>query len=135
MPLRCPKPDGDSMRSVRLVTSGAGEKPPQMQCVLAYPQTACMTSMNTGEVVELFDGGWLPRDEGLSAARMIVARHRAPAPGKPVSVGKRIAEWVYELFITTRGGCRIPGPRTVANRMSMGVERGTSHVDTQCRQA
>ena len=33
--------------------------------------------------------------------RVIVARHRAPEPGKPVRVGKRINEWVYELFITT----------------------------------
>ena len=32
---------------------------------------------------------------------MIVARHRAPAAGKGVPVGKRVGEWVYELFITT----------------------------------
>ncbi len=57
--------------------------------------------MNTGEVVELFEGGWLQLGEGLPQARVIVARHRAPAPGKPVRVGKRIGEWVYELFITT----------------------------------
>ena len=59
--------------------------------------------MNTGEVIELFDGCWLPLDDGLPAARVIVARHRAPAPGKPVRVGKCIGEWVYELFITTLG--------------------------------
>ncbi len=59
--------------------------------------------MNTGEIIELFDGGWLPLEEGLPAARVIVARHRAPAPGKSVTVGKRIGEWVYELFITTLG--------------------------------
>jgi hypothetical protein len=41
--------------------------------------------------------------DGLPAARVIVARHHAPAPGKPVTVGKRIGEWVYELFITTLG--------------------------------
>src|SRR5437763_7534384 len=33
--------------------------------------------------------------------RVIVARHHVPAPGKRVSVGKCIGEWVYELFITT----------------------------------
>jgi hypothetical protein len=32
---------------------------PQVQCVLAHPPTASATRMNTGEVVELFDGGWL----------------------------------------------------------------------------
>ncbi len=57
--------------------------------------------MNTGEVIELFEGGWLPLGEDLPQARVIVTRHRAPAKGKPVTVGKRIGEWVYELFITT----------------------------------
>lgn len=56
--------------------------------------------MNTGEVVELFDGGWLALGEGLPHVRVIVARHLA-SPDKPVRVGKRVGEWVYELFITT----------------------------------
>lgn len=59
-----------------------------------------MTRLNTGEVVELFDGGWLPLGEGLPRVRVIVARHAAPPPGKSVTVGKRIDEWVYELFLT-----------------------------------
>jgi hypothetical protein len=33
--------------------------------------------------------------------RVIVARHAAPPPGKKITVGKRVGEWVYELFITT----------------------------------
>ncbi len=91
---------------VNLVTRGGGYgmlEHPQLQRALAHPPTASVTRMNTGEVIELFDGGWLPMDEGLAAARVIVARHHAPAPGKPVTVGKRIGEWVYELFITTLG--------------------------------
>ncbi len=89
---------------VYLVTRGRGYRileHPQLQRALAHPPTASVTRMNTGEVIELFDGGWLPLDEGLPQARVIVARHRAPAPGKQVTVGKRIGEWVYELFITT----------------------------------
>jgi hypothetical protein len=91
---------------VNLVTRGRGYRMvehPQLQRALAHPPTASVTRMNTGEVIELFDGGWLPLDEGLPAARVIVARHQAPAAGKPVTVGKRIGEWVYELFITTLG--------------------------------
>ncbi len=57
--------------------------------------------MNTGQVVELFEGGWLELGEGLPHVRVIVARHPAPAPGKNIPVGKRVGEWVYELFITT----------------------------------
>ncbi len=32
--------------------------------------------------------------------RVIVARHAAPPPGKDIAVGKRVGQWVYELFIT-----------------------------------
>ena len=74
---------------------------PQIQCVLAHPPTATVTRVNSEEVVELFDGGWLQLDEGLSQTRVIVARHRAPTPDKRIPVGKRVGEWVYELFITT----------------------------------
>jgi len=74
---------------------------PQIQGVLAHPPTASVTRVNSDEVVELFDGGWLQLDAGLSQTRVIVARHPLPAPGKRVSVGKCIGEWVYELFITT----------------------------------
>jgi len=52
--------------------------------------------MNTGEVVELFDGGWLELGEGLPHVRVIVARHPAPPSGKDIPVG----EWIYELFLT-----------------------------------
>ena len=39
--------------------------------------------------------------EGLPPVRVIVARHLAPPPDKPIRVGKLIGEWVYELFLTT----------------------------------
>jgi hypothetical protein len=74
---------------------------PQIQGVLAHPPSARVTRVNSDEVVELFDGGWLQLDEALPQTRVIVARHHAPAPGKKVSVGKCIGEWVYEVFITT----------------------------------
>jgi len=74
---------------------------PQIQRVLTHPPSARVAALNTGEVVELFDGGWLPLDEGLPQVRVIVARHAAPPPGKKIAVGKRVGEWVYELFITT----------------------------------
>ena len=52
-------------------------------------------------IVDLFEGGWLELGAGLPHARVIVARHPAPPADKKVTVGKRIGEWVYELFITT----------------------------------
>src|SRR6266576_3367192 len=78
---------------IHVVTRGRGYQlleHPQIQRVLAHPPTACVQRMNTGEVVELFDGGWLPLDEGLPLVRLIVARHPAPPAGKSVTVGKRI---------------------------------------------
>jgi hypothetical protein len=89
---------------VNLVTRGRGYRileHPQLQRALAHSPTASVSRLNTGQVLELFDGGWLPLEEGLPTVRVVVARHRAPEPGKPVTVGKRIGEWVYELFITT----------------------------------
>jgi len=74
---------------------------PQIQGVLAHPPTASGTRVNSDEVVELFDGGWLQLDAGVAQTRVIVLRHHVPAAGKRVSVGKCIGEWVYELFITT----------------------------------
>jgi hypothetical protein len=49
-----------------------------------------VAALNTGEVVELFDGGWLPLDEGLPQVRVMVARHAAPPPGKKIAVGKAV---------------------------------------------
>jgi hypothetical protein len=57
--------------------------------------------MNTGEVVELFDGGWLALGEGLPHVRVIVARHPAPAKGERHCSRQGVGEWVYELFLTT----------------------------------
>jgi hypothetical protein len=91
------------LANVHVVTRGRGYQlleHPQIQRVLAYPPTACVTRLNTGEVVELFDGGWLPLGEGLPDIRVIVTRHPAPPVGKSVTVGKRIDAWVYELFLT-----------------------------------
>jgi len=92
------------LAGVYLVTRGRGYhllEHPQIQYVLAHPPAASVTGMNTGESVELFDAGWLELDEGLPQARVIVTRRRAPSPAKKVRVGKRVGEWVYELFITT----------------------------------
>ena len=92
------------LAGVHVVTRGRGYQllgHPQIQRVLAHPPTTSVTRMNTGEVVELFDGGWLQLDEGLPGSRVIVARHPAPAADKKVTVGKRVEKWVYELFITT----------------------------------
>ncbi len=89
---------------VNLITRGRTYRMlewPQLQRVLTHPPSARVTALNTGQVVELFDGGWLPLDEGLPQVRVIIARHAAPPPGRKVRVGKRIGEWVYELFITT----------------------------------
>lgn len=92
------------LAGVYVVTRGRGYQllaHPQIQRVLAHPPTASVRRMNTGEVVELFDGGWLELGEGLPHVRVIVARHPAPPPDKDVKVGKRVGEWVYELFMTT----------------------------------
>ncbi len=79
------------LAGVYLVTRGRGYQllqHPQIQRVLAHPPTARVTAMNTGMVVELFEGGWLELGAGLPAARVIVARHPAPPADQKVAVGK-----------------------------------------------
>ncbi len=92
------------LAGVYLVTRGRAYhllQHPQIQRVLVHPPTVRVPAMNTGMVVELFEGGWLELGAGLPHARVIIARHPAPPAGKKVAVGKRVDEWVYELFITT----------------------------------
>jgi len=92
------------LAGMRLVTRGRGYQLleyPQIQRILAHPPTASVTASNTGVIVDLFEGGWLELGAGLPHARVIVARHPAPPADKKVRVGKRVGEWVYELFITT----------------------------------
>ena len=64
---------------------------PQIQRVLAHAPTASMTRMNSGVVVELFEGGWLELGEDLSPVRVLVARHPAPPKGEGHSGGQ--ARW------------------------------------------
>jgi hypothetical protein len=83
------------LAGVSFVTRGRGShllEHPQIQRALDHPPTARVTGMKTDAVVDLFDGGWLELEEGLPQARVIVARHRAPAADKPVRVGKRVGE-------------------------------------------
>jgi hypothetical protein len=44
--------------------------------------------MNSGVVVELFEGGWLELSEDWSPVRVIVARHPAPPKGEGHSGGQ-----------------------------------------------
>jgi len=93
------------LAGVYLVTRGRGYQllmHPQMRAVSWRDRpTASVTESLTGVIVDLFEGGWLELAAGLPHARVIVARHPAPPADKKVRVGKRVGEWVYELFITT----------------------------------
>jgi len=74
---------------------------PDESRILTHPPTASVAESLTGVIVDLFEGGWLELGAGLPHARVIGARHPAPPADKKVRVGKRVGEWVYELFITT----------------------------------
>jgi hypothetical protein len=86
------------LASVPVVTRGRGYQRiasiRRSKVCWLIPPTARVSRVNTQEVVELFDGGWLPLGEGLPHVRVIVARHPAPPAGQEVAVGKRIDEWV-----------------------------------------
>jgi hypothetical protein len=99
---------------------------PQIQGVLAHPPTASVTRVNSDEVVELFDGGWLQLDVGLFQTRVIVARHPLPVPGKRVSVRKcggrvglrTLHHHLAQRWIPGRGGARsLPWARSRRSRL------------------
>lgn len=97
------------LAGVHFVTRGRGYQlldHPQIQCALAHPSPVRVTSMNTGQVIDLFDGGWLALGEDLPQARVIVARHPAPSGEKAIAVGKRVDGWVYELFMCNLDAAR-----------------------------
>ena len=78
---------------VHLVTRARGYRVlehPQIQRVLAHPPTARGTSVNSEEEVELFDGGWLPLDEGVPPTRIIVARHHLVFGWRPGAMQHRL---------------------------------------------
>ena len=59
------------LTGVHIVTRGRGYQileHPQIQRVLLHPPTASVTSMNTGEVVDLFDGGWQETRGGITSS-------------------------------------------------------------------
>jgi hypothetical protein len=91
----------DSSPIACLVSSRCASRGPQLQRVLAHPPTACNSRMNTGEIVELFDGGWLPLGEGLPLIRVIVARHPAPPMGKSVTVASGTVRGSMNSFSLT----------------------------------
>jgi hypothetical protein len=73
---------------------------PQIQQVLEHPPAFVMTLADSGIVYDLFDGGWLWLEEGLRC-RVVIARRAAPPAPQTVTVGKRVGDMVYELFLTT----------------------------------
>jgi hypothetical protein len=72
---------------------------PLIVLVLAQPPAATVTS-KTGVVTDLFEGGWLSLEDGGPLVRIIVTRTPAPTSKKKLSVGKRIGDSVYSLYVS-----------------------------------
>ncbi len=77
---------------------------PWVQHVLAGPPLTTVTTPESGVTLELFDLLGVPLcpdipAEAVQRCRALLTRRRWD--GEVVAVGKRVGEWVYELFITT----------------------------------
>ena len=77
-----------------------------VQQVLAQPPHASFATPDSPvrrEAWQVLQVAWFsPKDPTQRVStRLLITRHRAEGPGKP-RVGKRIGEWVYELFVTDR---------------------------------
>jgi hypothetical protein len=73
---------------------------PQVQAVLAQTAPVTITSLESQVTSEVFDIPNVPLGpDQLRSTRVILTRHAWA--GQPVSVGKLVGTWVYELFLTT----------------------------------
>ncbi len=72
---------------------------PHVQAVLAQTVPVTITSLESQVTSEVFDIPNVPLGPDQLRARVILTRHAWA--GEPVSVGKRVGTWVYELFLTT----------------------------------
>lgn len=77
---------------------------PRVQQVLAGPPLTTVTTPESGVTLELFDLLGVPLSPSLPTqavqrCRVLLTRRRWE--GEVVTVGKRMGEWVYELFVTT----------------------------------
>jgi hypothetical protein len=76
---------------------------PQVQAVLTQTGPVTITMPESHVTYEVFDipslSLSLPLGQDPLRARVILTRHAWT--GEPVSVGKRVGTWVYELFLTT----------------------------------
>jgi hypothetical protein len=87
---------------LQIIVRGRGytllDEPP-VQAVLAQAPVATITSLESGATYELFDLLDVLIHPDAPRCRLLIIRH--PWSGKPVTVGTRVGEWVYELFVTT----------------------------------
>jgi hypothetical protein len=80
---------------------------PGVQAILSLPPTAQVAGLSPDQPLWLFDVGEVEVDEEGLRLRLIVLRRPAPRGSARLSVGKRLGEWVYELFLTALPASRL----------------------------
>lgn len=74
---------------------------PQLQVRLQAPCDQELQHPESQVRYEVFEGGVILLEAVGLSCRVIITRRPVPPDSKPVGVGKRMGEWVYELFLTS----------------------------------
>lgn len=73
---------------------------PLVQAALAQEPVARITTRESQVTYEVFDLPHMLLEDGMTSVRLLLTR-RPWKRGEPISVGKVLADWVYEQFVTT----------------------------------
>lgn len=74
---------------------------PDVQFRLRQPDHRALHPPESQVSYAVFDVGTLWIEEAQRQCRVVVSRRAAPPTGTPLSIGKQVGEYVYELFLTS----------------------------------
>lgn len=113
---------------------------PEVAAVLAQGSTIRMRHVDTGIEREVFDVPLLQwsdaKDQVQVRTRLVVTRRAARSDGKKERIGRKIGEWVYELYVVDRDPASIRAEEVVSlyhgrgtMEAALGLEDQTSQID------
>lgn len=101
---------------------------PEVTAVLQVGSNVSMRHVDSGVEREVFDVpgvNWKDADHKVSVTvRIVVTRTRAREDGTKHRIGKRIGDWVYELFVTDRDPGAVTAPEVVSLYLGRGAMEG-----------
>jgi hypothetical protein len=111
---------------------------PEAMAMLAQGSTVRMRHPDTGIEREVFDVPslqWFDADRKVSVqTRVVITRRAARRDGKKERIGRKIGEWVYELFVTDRDRATLRAEEVVSLYLGRGTMEAALGLEDQASQ-